>query len=241
MNRIHEEILKITPGCADASGRLGISETFRELMDMAAIHAEMIGVGFAQMAKRGLFWLTVKTKVIFYERPRMAEQVVLRTWPEAPERVRGNRSYRVLRGDEILIAGKTEWAVINVETGRLAPLKGVYPEELELDDTTAIEEPFSRLADDFGEAELAGVYRVVCTDIDVGRHMNNAAYVRALMGVFTNAELSAREVKSMEVIFKAPCFEGDELNIYRRNTENGFDLKMSRGAETVILARMICE
>ncbi len=79
MEQIHEEYLKITPGCADASGRLGIYETFRAFMDIAAIHAKLIGVGFDDMAKRGLFWLTAKTKVIFYERPRMGELAVLRT------------------------------------------------------------------------------------------------------------------------------------------------------------------
>ena len=241
MNQLHEEILKIAPGCADASGRLGVHDTFRVLMDMAAIHAEMIGVGFADMAKRGLFWLTVKTKVNFLERPRLGEQVTLRTWPEAPERVRGCRSYQVLRGGETVITGKTEWAVINVETGRLVPLKGVYPEELELSLPTAVEEPFSRLADDFSEEELAMNYRVASTDIDVGRHMNNSAYVRALMGAFSNAELAGVSVRSMEVIFKAPCFEGDELAVFRRRTDTGWDMKMSRADETVILARIVCE
>ena len=238
MNEIHEETPKITPGFADASGRFGVPDVFRALMDMAAIHAELIGVGFADMAKRGLFWLTVKTRIDFFERPRMSEEVKLVTWPEAPERIRGNRSYLVKKDGRTVITGRTEWAVINVETGKLAPMKGVYPEELALTQPPAGTEPFSRIPDEFSPEECCGSYRVVSTDIDVGRHMNNAAYVKALMGFFSNTELESMDIRSMEVLFKAPCFEGDELKVFRRSTETGWDLKMARRDVTAILARI---
>ena len=52
MIHVYEEELKVTPGFADARGLLGVPDTFRAFMDMAAIHAELIGVGFDAMAKR---------------------------------------------------------------------------------------------------------------------------------------------------------------------------------------------
>ena len=241
MQMIHEENLKVTPGYADASGRLGIYETFRAFMDMAAIHAELLGVGFAAMAAKGLFWLTVKTQVNFIKRPPMRSDVILRTWPEKPEKIRANRSYEALLDGETVITGKTEWAVINTENKRLVPMKGVFPEDLPFDVPTACPDPFSHISDEFPDDGIAGTYRVSSVDIDVGGHMNNAAYVRALIGAFTNKELAEMNVRRMEVIFRAPCFEGDELEIHRRSIENAVELKMSRTGETVILARMEIE
>lgn len=234
-----EKQLDITPGCADYKGRLGIYETFRAFMDMAAIHAEQLGVGFEAMAARGLFWLTVKTVVNFKKMPAMPETVTLRTWPEAPEKVRANRSYELVRDGETIITGKTEWAVINTQTKRLAPMRGIFDESVQFGQTSACPEPFSRICDEFSEADVTDTYRVRSIDIDVGGHMNNAAYVKALMGCFTTAELDEIEVSRMEVIFRAPCFEGDVLDIYRRSTDTGYSLKMTRGGETVIIAEMV--
>lgn len=238
MEQIYESRLTVTPGCADCFGRLGVYETFRAFMDMAAIHAELLGVGFEAMAERGLFWLTVKTRVEFIKRPSMAEELALRTWPEAPERVRANRSYEADLNGETVIRGRTEWAVINTGSGRLVPMRGIFPEELPFDKPSASPEPFSRLEDEFLPGEKLCDYRVSSVDIDVGGHMNNAAYVRALMSAFTKAELAQMDISCAEVIFRAPCFEGDVLDIFRRRTPGGYALRMSREGETVILAEI---
>ncbi len=46
----------------DASGRLSIPDTFGACQDIAAQHAELIGVGGKAMMSRGLFWLTPLTR-----------------------------------------------------------------------------------------------------------------------------------------------------------------------------------
>lgn len=234
----HEEELKITPGYADARGLLGIPDTFRAFMDMAAIHAEMLGLGFKALAAKDMFWLTVKTSIHFIKRPKMCEGVTLRTWPEIPERARGSRSYEMILNGERAAYGKTEWAVINVKTGRLCAMSAVYPEDMVFPEECACPEPFAKVDDSFEEGDLVCRYRVASTDIDVGGHMNNAAYVRALFASFTNAELAGLDISRMDVIFRAPCFEEDELKVYRRRDEDGLSLKMEREGMTAILAKM---
>lgn len=240
MQEILEKELEIVPGCADSSGEIGVYETFRVFMDMAAMHAERLGVGFDAMAKRGIFWLTVKTRIDFKKRPRMAQTVTLRTWPEMPEKIRANRSYEMVLDGETVITGKTEWAIINTETHRLVPMKGIFPDELRFEKPTACEGAFAHIADDFSENDRVDEYRVRSIDIDVGGHMNNAAYVKVLMAGFSNEELSGFNIRRMDVIFRAPCFEGDMLTVFRRRTETGFELRISRRDETVTLASIEC-
>ena len=47
----------------DETGRLSVQGALGEFMDIAALHAEQIGVGFAAMARRREFWLTVHCRI----------------------------------------------------------------------------------------------------------------------------------------------------------------------------------
>ena len=95
--------LTVTPGICDASGRLGCADTFRLFQDVASEHAERMGLGGIAMQKKHAFWMTVRTRVHFYKRPRMMQEVDLSTWPMAPGRMRCDRCYR-LSDDETLLA-----------------------------------------------------------------------------------------------------------------------------------------
>ena len=60
---------------------------------------QAIGVGGAAMAKRGEFWLTVHSRVDFYEPAYLMDALTAQTWPERCEGrdIRCFRSYRLLR------------------------------------------------------------------------------------------------------------------------------------------------
>jgi len=237
MDSLFERELMIGPSVTDAAGKLSWQGAFVLFMDAASEHAERLGIG-TDLLRRGLFWLTVKTQVRFGARPRLGELVTLATWPERPERMRCSRSYQLLRGGEILVSGKTEWAVMDRTTGRLVSLAEVFPPELEMDRPSACPGPFARIADGFEDAAPAREYVVRATDIDLGGHMNNAAYVRAVMDSFTAEELSRMHLASVDVAFRAPCYEGDRLRIEKRRTETGFDVRVSAAEKTAVLARL---
>lgn len=238
MKEVFETSRMICPGLADASGMLGIPDTFGLFMDIASEHAELLGCGYDFMRERGLFWLTVKTKVHITERPRLGEIVTLRTWPEKPGTFRCVRSYELLRNGSRLICGKTEWAVYNSRENRVTSSAGIFPEELSFQNGTACDEPFSRIPDDFSETAPYGSYTVRSTDIDVGHHMNNAAYLRALAGSYSCEEWAQLPFRKMEVHFRTPCYEGDDITFQRRQQEEGISYRMAKGDSTLFLARM---
>ena len=216
--------LMILPSACDQEMKLSIPDLFAQFMDIATLHAEQLGVGADAMFARGLFWLTVKTKVHILRRPRMLETVTLSTRPLVPEKVRAIREYRMERDGELLAEGKTEWAVIDTQTGRLCPMAGIFPQGVELAAEPAFPAPFARIRPDFSEAETLGTYTVRATDIDMGGHMNNIAYLRAVLGVLTGDALKTMPQRELEISFRTPCFEGDVLTVRRRQTETGWEL-----------------
>lgn len=213
----------ILPGACDHTAKLGYADAFTVCQDLATLHAQALGIGAFDMAKRGLFWLTVKTRLRFIARPRMMQTVELCTWPVAPESLRGLREYRITQDGAPLIEGATEWAVLETETGRLHRMDDVFPPELALAPAPSDPRPFLRIRPDFSGGELLGEHRVCATDIDLGNHMNNVAYLQALLGLFSTKQLDAMPIREIELAFRASCHEGDVLRYYTRKAEDGLE------------------
>ncbi|MBR3258861.1 MAG: hypothetical protein IKF96_07725, partial [Eggerthellaceae bacterium] len=222
----------------DDTGRLGIPAMLDLFMDVATTHAIHMGCGWPQMAPRHLFWLTVKTKAIIDERPRMGETFTIRTWPESPDKMRCNRSYEISQAGKILVRAKTEWAVLDTAAGTLAPVTTVYPEGLEFP-AGVCPEPFVRVVDRFDGVEPFATYTVRSTDIDVGHHMNNVAYSRAALGSFSCAELAALNIHEVDCIFRNQCFEGDVLTVQKKAADaGGLDIRLATPEKTIFLMHL---
>lgn len=216
--------LTILPSVCDLEAKLSLADTFALFMDIAAVHAAELGVGARDMISRGLFWLTVKTKVHFLRRPEMMEWVTLFTRPLAPEKIRSIREYRMTKDGELLAEGKTEWTVMEISTGKIHPMADVFPAGTELASEPRYTAPFCRIGTDFSEDGRLGTYTVRATDIDLGGHMNNVAYLRAILGLLSVEELKAFPRNEVEIAFRAPCFAGETLTCFRRVTGEGMEL-----------------
>lgn len=238
MEQLYQQEMLLPPSLGDAEGRLAYHRAFSLFMDIASAHSERLGTGVNAMLERDLFWLTVRSRARFLRRPRIGEKVVLRTWPELPGKARVLRSYQIMQGDEVLVAAKTEWAVLNVRTRAISPLTGLFPQDMTFELPSACPERFVELTGRFQPQDKCGSYRVLSTDIDLGGHMNNAAYLRAMLGRFDTAQLAALDISQIDLVFRAPCFESDELELYSRAGEAGLDLAFFREGKPAFLARL---
>ena len=81
----YEQSTIVYPSLMDSSGRLSIPDCFSLFMDIASVHAPLLGCGTEDLAKQDLFWLTVRSKIKIIRRPYLMEKIVLSTWPEPPE------------------------------------------------------------------------------------------------------------------------------------------------------------
>lgn len=238
MNEVLEKKITILPSMADYDGKLGYYNAFGLFMDIAAEHADMLNIGMNELKKRDMFWLTAKTKVIFNRRPRLGDEVIIRTWPDKPEKVRANRSYSISDREGVMVVGKTEWAIINFTTKTLVGIEDIYPEGLKYDMETAIDEPFARIGTSGFENAKKSEHIIRLTDVDLGGHMNNTAYVRALLDCFSSAELKKERIDKIDVIYRAQCYEGDTLVFSRRDDGLLTDIKVAKDNAAVLLARI---
>lgn len=230
--------LTILPSVCDSAAALGIPDTFALFMDVATEHSSVLGCGLDVLGPRGLFWLTVRTRVKFFRRPKMFERVSLSTWPEAPGKLRVNRCYAMEGSGGLLAAGKTEWTVLDQNTGRLHPMADIFaPDPASLPESVW-DEPFTRLPDEAMD-EFAR-YTVRSTDIDLGGHMNNTAYLRALASLFSCEAWQAMSLREVDISYRAACHEGDTLCWQKRAGDGALALRAALpDGKTIALIRLV--
>ena len=217
---------KILSSMCDHTAKLGVPQCVSLFMDLATIHAEQLKVDAITLGEKNLAWVAAKTKVKIHKMPAMNCEVKLATWPEKPERIRFNRYYTINSEEELLVSGKTEWAVIDKTNGRPQKAEDVYPQNLDFLAPLEEIEPFVRINSDFADGYILDCYTVKSTDIDLYGHMNNAAYVRALFSLFSCKELEDMNIKGFEIAYKAPCFEGEMLRIVTKRQETNLLIAM---------------
>lgn len=228
MAEFYSNEMMIGTSLCSADGKMSIPGAFAVFQDVASEHAEVMGIGFEQMRRNHTFWVTVRTRVHFYARPGMADTVSIETWPVAPGKVRCDRCYRMKNGEELMVEGRTEWCVVNTQTGSTCALDGIFAENTEYCEEKVLDTPYARFRHNFSEENLACSYTVRTGDIDPGRHMNNVAYLRMLCDSFSVAELENMDISEMEIMFLSSCYEGDTLDIMRRKTDFGWEFGVRR-------------
>lgn len=259
---MYSKAMEVQPSMCDYSGKLGVYRTFELFMDLAAEHANLIGIGQPYMVANNKFWLTVKTRIRFYDRPSMMERLIASTWPVKPTSFRTDRCYRLesieageKHGDRhgerhgerrIVAEGCTEWAVMNLETNTLERLNDLFPCGFEFCPDKLQFTGFPRISPSFDDCTERGRTVVLSSDVDLGNHMNNACYVRAILGNYSTKQLGDMDIREMSIAFKAPAHEGDELSMVERvvqHEDKGKSIEVAllfKNGETAALAQIEC-
>ncbi|MBQ3405177.1 MAG: hypothetical protein IJG63_07165, partial [Oscillospiraceae bacterium] len=217
MNGKYEISFKVPISMCDYRGRLSYADAASIFLNMASEDAESRGLGVSAMPVMNFFWLTLRARYRFHRMPACLEEITVRTWIGRMKSALCNRYYTITKGDELLVEGKTEWAVFDTVAGRLAsPVAEEFKTQAYLDETVCDGAKY-RVSKDFGADSLLGKYMVSSADIDIGMHMNNVAYLRAVLSLFTTEQLSALDIREIDVNYHTPSLEGDELSIYKRD------------------------
>lgn len=224
MEGSYQKQVVVTPSRCDATSRLSLHSIFVLFQDIASEHAESLGIGGAALVEKGLFWLTVRTRVKVYSRPRMMQEATVQTWlgKFAPGDLRTDRYYRLTCGGRLVAEGRTEWAILRLADNSVARMREVGMPDVEIREETVCDVPFSRFRADFAEDDFSMEHIVRPSDVDMGQHMNNTAYVRTILDTFTVPELKALKPAELEICFRQPCFGGQALTVRRKAEEGGW-------------------
>lgn len=233
---LQKDVTLLTSHC-DHTSHLGIYNSLCLVMDLATEHGAKIGLGADRLAQHGLFWVIARARIDFIRRPACLETVSLKTWPAAPKSFKCLRYASISDLSGVAVTARTEWAMLSRETGRPEKVAQVYPTELVHLEDTLSDAPSARFDNDLQSHREIAIHRVGSQDIDLSMHMNNTAYLRAMLNAIPTSELSAMNVSAIDIQFKHQTYEGELLSVRRCDKDGVIDLSLLKedGLPTALL------
>ena len=226
----------ITSSFADREMRLSVPAIFDAFQDVAAIHVNYMSLSAQELYdKFNLLWVLSKEKAKIYRLPKQNETIIIKTWPLKPSAVRFVRDYLISsENGDVLICGTSDWCLIDATTRSLKVSSSIpYPAELisERAGAGAFTKP-----DLNGDFEPRFTYKVALTDVDFNDHTNNVCYIRQIADAFTPDEFYALDIAEIETHFYKETRYGDDIDVLRKKTDDGYIIKCVSGGATVFAA-----
>lgn len=232
LNNIYQETKTIRAYDVDFNNKIKISSVFNLLQDVAAVHADNLGLGFKDLYKHDFAWVLSWVKLNIEEYPAFGDSVSIKTWPRCKFKLYSMRDYSMHTGDgKILLNATSAWLPINTKTKRITDTKNLPQEIFYQPDLIAVDEfPDKIIAGAAQEILLHKKFRY--TDIDVNQHVNNTRYIEMILDCYPTEHYKVNQIKSFEISFSSESFFDDEIEI-TRSSEDGFDIIQGTNAKTL--------
>lgn len=166
-------------------------------------------------------FILAKVYMRFYEPAYAYETLTVETWTGIESRgFTFYRSFRVKRGDTVIADALTNWCLIDTETHKLLPVTKFdnnFVDEPSLDVNMPRKIKFPEGLD------FVGKRKIVYSDIDYNKHMNNTHYPNMLIDFLPSPE--NYRVKELMLTFISGAIYNDEVEIHRTEVGNTFYFK----------------
>ena len=209
---VKEEKFRIRTYECGIDGSIKIFSLMQYLQEIAALHADQLGLGFDRLSEMNGYWVLSNIRIEISRLPGRDDEVTLKTWPSGYSRTIATREFvgKDQNGSELFRAG-SDWMVLNKETNRL---KNLFKLDLNLPKTgvKALPDELKRLEphDDYREVD---VVRVPYSSIDLNGHVNNTEYVRWGIDALSRTFKLEENIRCVQATYLSEVFEGDELNL----------------------------
>ena len=153
------------------------------LIEIATLHANELGIGYARLVKDGLAWVLSRVSLEMKRWPKVGEEYTIRTWVEGCNRLFSQRDMEITAtlSGEVLGYARTIWMAIDIER-RVA---GEIPDLHRLGDVVSDRpcpiSPAPKLKEPVGDNLLRTAYTFRYTDLDLNRHVNTVRYLELLV------------------------------------------------------------
>ena len=168
--------------------------------------------------------------VEIYRQPAQYEDVAIQTWVNEFNRLSSTRNFKMLRGDECVAAGVSQWCMLNMETRQVVDmslLKGVYDKAM-VDAASPISTPARLRA---VEAQATVSRPVVYSDIDFNKHVNTLRYIDMIFDALPLELIEKNNGMRIDLNFIAEARYGETLVLGIENNANAwqFDIASDDG------------
>lgn len=211
--KLFERTYFLTPAECTPQGRMPITLLINRLIEVATLHANEIGIGYASLAPRGETWVLSRVAVEMRLYPGVNDHYTIRTWVSGVNRFFSERDFEILDANGATIGyARTVWAVLNVTTRAGADIShmqwvsDLIPEGVEC----PIEKPARLRA---VEPDSVQRYRFTYCDIDFNRHVNSSRYIELLLNQWSLDYHDRNRLNRFEIAYMHEAYFDEEVEV----------------------------
>lgn len=172
--------------------------------------------------EHSLAFLLSKTRIAFYAPLYAHEDIRVETFTAESRAFGFNRYYRILRGDEVISAADTTWALIDLNSRQLCKADA-FDFGFEHEPSLDIGLPPRFRVPHTDELELLGERRIVYSDLDYNMHMNNTRYADMLCDHMPLEDIP--KIKGMSLSYLHEAAFGDVIKIYAKKSDGRYSFR----------------
>ena len=217
----------------DANRRVRPTRLLVFMQETSNDHLRYLGQDLDELRdKHGLAFLLSKTRLAIYESLYAREEITVETWTCESRGFAFSRFYRIKRGDTVIAAADTTWALISLETKQLCKADE-YDFHFEHEQPIDIGIPSRFRIGKDEKLNLLGERKIVYSDLDYNMHMNNTKYADMLCDFMAYEDIPNIKGISMSYLHEAAF--GDTVRIFCSQSEGKYDFKTVNAYGTTCL------
>lgn len=226
---------------ADRDGYVGLRGYMNYFQDMATHYMHNLGKGNDTLPETyGIVWMYTKYKMQIIRKADFTGELTMRTWiPEGRLTAVVRQNLLICRDGEECARGCLESCLYDLAKKKLVRLKEIdFPADVT--ENREFDIPgFQRMPSDTAGMEYAYTCQVRYTDLDKTGHMTNLKYVDLFLNAFDSKFFEAFPIGEFELHFLNQCFEGETLDVYKKQDGEKISLIALRRDQTPCAAAEI--
>jgi acyl-CoA thioesterase FadM len=197
------------------------------MQETSNAHLDSMGHNLDRLRdEHSLAFLLSKTKIALYAPLYAHEEIRVETFTAESRAFGFNRYYRILRGDEVIAAADTTWALIDLNSRQLCKADA-FDFGFEHEPSLDIGLPPRFRVPHNDELELLGERRIVYSDLDYNMHMNNTRYADMLCDFLPLEEVG--RIRGMSLAYLNEAAFGQSIRVFGQKQENAYRIRTVNG------------
>ncbi len=172
--------------------------------------------------EKGLAFLLSRIKLAIYKPLYAYEDIMVETWTAPSKGFSFNRFYTIKRGEELIAAADTTWALLSLNEKRLCKTNE-FDFGFEDDDAIDIGLPARFLVPKTDTLTLLGERKIVYSDLDYNMHMNNTKYADMLCDFLPYEKIP--NIKGISLSYLNEAAFGNTVKVYAHVEDGKYDFR----------------
>ncbi len=226
----------LTAGECNAEKEMSVSLLAQRVIEVATEHANILGVGYADLVKENHGWVLSRLTIEMSRFPALNEEYSLTTWIEGFNRLYSERNMEVKDGNGITIGYiRSIWVAIDFDTRKPVDLSTISWLAETISDRPCPIEKQGRMRP-LGEADMTFEHRFRYCDIDFNRHVNSVKYIDAILNCWDLDFHDTNSIARFEIMYQREALFGNTVQIAIKQSDNVADAEIfdNNGAITRI-------